>query len=258
VPEGDTIAWAARRIRPVLEGQVPDEIETPHPRFARDRWPEKLAARAVTSVSTHGKHLFLHFDGDLVVHSHLGMTGVWGVYGPGRRWGRSAHRAWLVIRARGSEVVEFDGPTLELMTEGRTRFDQRLAALGPDVLAPEFDAPKFLRRLREDDQTRTLGDALLDQRNVAGLGNIWKAEGCWLAAVDPWRRLRDVSDAEAVAVIEVVRPPMQRSAEDGPRAIKPQAYKRTGQPCPRCGGRIQARGQGDANRTTYWCPGCQI
>ena len=90
MPEGDTIAYAAHRIRPVLEGRVPEEIETPQPRHALDRWPERLRGRAVVSVDTHGKHLFLRFEGDLVLHSHLGMTGVWGVYGPGRRWGRSA------------------------------------------------------------------------------------------------------------------------------------------------------------------------
>jgi endonuclease-8 len=257
VPEGDTIAWAARRIRPVLEGQVPEEILTPHPRHAMDRWPDRLGGRTVTRVGTHGKHLFLHFEGDLVLHSHLAMSGAWGVYGPGRRWGRSPRRAWLVIRNRGHEVVEFDGPTLELMTEGRVRFDQRLACLGPDVLAPAFDAGTFLARLRADDQTRTFGDALLDQRNVAGLGNIWKAEGCWLAGIDPWRRVADISDAEALVVIEAVRPPMQRSAEQGPRAIGPHVYRLTGHPCPRCGTRIAAQGQGDANRTTYWCPGCQ-
>jgi endonuclease-8 len=92
---------------------------------------------------------------------------------------------------------------------------------------------------------------------VAGLGNIWKAEGCWLAGIDPWRRVADISDAEALVVIEAVRPPMQRSAEQGPRAIGPHVYRLTGHPCPRCGTRIAAQGQGDANRTTYWCPGCQ-
>ena len=90
MPEGDTIAYAANRIRPVLEGKVPDEIRTPHPRHALDRWPSRLEGRAVRSVDTHGKHLFIRFEGDLVLHSHLGMVGVWGVYGPGRRWGRSA------------------------------------------------------------------------------------------------------------------------------------------------------------------------
>ena len=257
MPEGDTIAYAAHRMRPVLEGHVPDEIETPQPRHALDRWPARLAGRAVRSVDTYGKHLFLRFEGDLVLHSHLGMTGVWGVYGPGRRWGRSARRAWIVLRAAGHEVVEFDGPVLELMTEGRTRFDQRLAALGPDVLAAEFDFERFLTRLRSDDQTRFIGDALLDQRNVAGIGNIWKAEGCWEAAIDPWRPVREVSDPEAVAIIEAVRPRMRKSAEFGHRAIGARVYGSAGRPCPRCGTAIVARGQGDANRTTYWCPGCQ-
>jgi len=257
MPEGDTIAYAANRMRPVLEGRVPDEILTPQARHALDRWPERLAGRAVAGVDTHGKHLFLRFEGDLVLHSHLGMVGVWGVYAPGRRWGRSARRAWIVFRAGGQEIVEFDGPLLELMTEGRTRFDQRLAALGPDVLAPEFDRDRFLARVRSDDPTRPLGDALLDQRNVAGIGNIWKAEGCWEARVDPWRALGSVSDEEVVAIIEAVRPRMVQSAEQGPRAIKPRVYRLSGRPCPRCGTRISARGQGDANRTTYWCPGCQ-
>ena len=257
MPEGDTIAYAANRIRPVLEGHVPDEILTPQPRHALDRWPARLEGRAVTSVDTHGKHLFLRFEGDLVVHSHLGMIGVWGVYGPERRWGRSARRAWIVFRAGDRVVVEFDGPLLELMTEGRTRFDQRLAALGPDVLALEFDREQFLARLRSDDQTRLLGDALLDQRNVAGIGNIWKAEGCWEAAIDPWRPVAEVSNDEALGIIDAMRPRMLRSAEFGHREIKPRVYGLSGRPCPRCGGRITARGQGDANRTTYWCPGCQ-
>jgi endonuclease-8 len=260
MPEGDTIAYAANRIRPVLQGRAPDEIVTPQPRHALDRWPSRLAGRVVRSVDTYGKHLFLRFDGDLVLHSHLGMTGMWGVYEPGRtgsRPARSLRRAWIVFRAGSREVVEFDGPLLELMTEGRTRFDQRLVALGPDVLAPEFDHERFLRRFRDDDQTRGVGDALLDQRNVAGIGNIWKAEGCWEARVDPWRPVSGVADHDAVAIIDAVRPRMMRSATLGHRAIAPRVYGHAGRPCPRCGTLIVARGQGDANRTTYWCPGCQ-
>jgi endonuclease VIII len=257
MPEGDTIAWAANRIRPVLEGVAPDEIATPHPRHALDRWPERLSGRTVTNVDTHGKHLFVHFEGGLVLHSHLGMSGAWAVYPTGRRWRRSASRAWIVLKSRGHEVIEFDGPLLELVTEGRTRFDQRLAALGPDVLAGRFDAERFLTRLRSDDQTRTIGDALLDQRNVAGIGNIWKAEGCWEASIDPWRRVSEVPDAEAVAIVEALRPRMSLSAREGPRTIDPRVYRRVGQPCRRCGTKIVSRGQGDANRTTYWCPGCQ-
>jgi endonuclease-8 len=258
MPEGDTILRAANRIRPVLEGAVPDQILTPQARHARDDWPERLRGREVTKVDTHGKHLFLRFEGELVLHSHLRMTGAWAVYRHGARWRRAPRRAWLVLRARGHDVVEFDGPVLELMTEGRTRFDQRLAALGPDLLAPDFDERLFLSRLRGDDPTRAIGDALLDQRTVAGIGNFWKAEGCWGAAIDPWRPLRDVSDAEALALIAEVRPRMRHAvAAARSHARDSHVYDRAGRPCPRCETRIQARGQGDENRTTFWCPGCQ-
>ena len=124
-------------------------------------------------------------------------------------------------------------------------------------LAGEFDSGLFLRRLRGDDQTRRIGDALLDQRNAAGIGNIWKAEGCWEAGVDPWRALDELSDAEALAIVEGMRPRMLRSALDGPRTIQPRVYGKARQPCSRCGERILARRQGEDNRTTYWCPGCQ-
>src|SRR3954469_12994781 len=107
MPEGDTIHHAANRIRPVLAGRVPDEIATPHPRFGRDRWPERLADRKVEAVDAHGKHLFLRFEGDLVVHSHLRMTGWWGVFDQGARWRRSPKRAWLVLRAAGRRGVPF-------------------------------------------------------------------------------------------------------------------------------------------------------
>src|SRR4051812_20926815 len=256
MPEGDTIRSAANRIAAALVDRDIQSIETPHPRFGKDRWTEKLTGRKVRAVDAHGKHLLMRFDGGLTLHSHLRMTGAWGVYPRGRRWHRGAHRAWLVIRTADHDVVQFDGPVLELMTDGRSRFDRQLAQLGPDVLAPEFDDELFIRRLREDDPTRTLGDVLLDQHVVAGIGNIWKAEGCFAAAIDPWRKLRDVSDDEALSVIHAVRPLMQASVESGfPKEVK--IYKRTGTPCPRCKTKIRARGQGDDNRTTYWCPGCQ-
>jgi endonuclease VIII len=257
MPEGDTIAHAARRMRPVLEGYVPEVIRSPHPRHAMDRWPERLKGRAVSEIRTHGKHLFIRF-GDLTLHSHLRMTGAWAVYPPGKRWRRGGHRAWLVLERGGYQVVQFDGPVLELMTESRTRFDQRLSRLGPDVLAPEFDFRRFLARLRGDDQTRGIGDALLDQYNVAGIGNIWKAEGCWEAAVDPWRAVAKVSDAEAIAIIEALRPRMFESVNGGRGPVDPRVFRLNGRPCRRCATTIVARRQGDDNRTTFWCPGCQL
>jgi endonuclease VIII len=219
--------------------------------------PQRLSGRTLRRVDAHGKHLFLRFDGDLTLHSHLRMTGVWAVYAHGRRWGRSPRRAWLILRAPGHDVVQFDGPVLELLTESRTRFDQRIAGLGPDILAEDFDRARFLRRLREDDPTRGIGDALLDQRTVAGIGNLWKAEACWEVGVDPWRPTGQVSDAEALALVAALRPRMRESAETGFQARDRAVYARAGRRCRRCGERIRARGQGEDSRTTFWCPGCQ-
>jgi endonuclease-8 len=257
MPEGDTIHYAARRMRPVLVGKEIVSIETPQPRHRMDRWPERLRGRAVRSVDALGKHLFVRFEGDLAIHSHLRMGGWWGVFEHGRRWRRSPRRAWLIIKTDRHAVVQFDGPVLELMTEARTRSDQRLAALGPDVVADGFSEGLFLRRLREDDQTRGFGDALLDQRNVAGIGNIWKAESCFAAAVDPWRRVADVSDDEALRVVREAGTRMRRAVAGSGYEPTPSIYEKAGRPCPRCGTIIRSRGQGDGNRTTYWCPGCQ-
>jgi endonuclease-8 len=268
MPEGDTIHNAAKRVGAALVGSPIRSIETPHPRHGKDRWPERLAASGVRSVDAHGKHLFVRFDNGLTLHSHLRMGGAWGVYPRGGRWHRPAHKAWLVIRTDDHEVVQFDGPVLELMTDGRTRFDQRLAALGPDLIHAEFDESGYLRRLREYDPTRAIGEALLDQRVVAGIGNVWKNEGCFLAGVSPWRRVRDVSDAEALEIVRGIRPLMQESAQRGGRITtfegdarrnewRTWVHERRGMPCRRCRTTIRSRGQGDDNRTTFWCPECE-
>ena len=256
MPEGDTIRWHAQRLRPAVQGRAPSAVRT-HPRFARDGWVQRLTGRVIERVDTYGKHLLLRFEGDLVLHSHLGMVGSWGVYPEGRRWARSPRRAWLVMDFDGVDVVQFDGSTLELVTSGRARFDQRLSGLGPDILADEFDETEFLRRLRGDDPTRAVGDALLDQRTVAGIGNMWKAEGCWDARVDPWRPTREVSDEELRRIVGEMRPRMYASVTHGPRSIDKRVYGRAGRPCQRCGTIVRSRGPGDDNRTTYWCPGCQ-
>src|SRR3954470_19800479 len=233
MPEGDSIHRAARRVGAALVGSEIRSIEMPQPRHSRDRWAERLTGRDVRSVDAHGKHLFLRFDGDLTLHSHLRMGGAWGVYPRGGRWRRAARRAWLVIRTDDHEVVQFDGPVLELMTEGRTRFDRRLAALGPDGLAADFDEPAVPRRLRADDPTRGIGDALLDQRIVSGIGTVWKSEGCFLAGVSPWRRLSQVGDEEVLTVIGEVRPLMASSVE-GTGDRRRWVFERRGLPCRRC------------------------
>jgi len=257
VPEGDTIHHAANRIRPVLEGRVPDAIRTPQRRHERDRWPQRLAGRAVARVQARGKHLLLHFEGDLVLHSHLRMSGAWAVAEAGERWPRSPRRAWLVIESGGRSVVQFDGPLLEMITLARSRSDPQLAALGQDILGERFDEALLIRAIREDDPTRPFGDALIDQRTIAGIGNIWKSESCFAAGADPWKPVGQTAEETVLATVAFAREQMAHSARDGfvarPRAV----YGRAGEPCPRCGGRIRSRGQGEGNRTTYWCPGCQ-
>jgi endonuclease VIII len=258
VPEGDAIHSAAGRVGAALVGRAIVEIETPQPGHAMDRWAERLEGCTVRAVDARGKHLLIRFDGGLTLHSHLRMRGAWAVYRHGQRWRRSPRRAWLVIRTADHEVVQFDGPVLELMTDARTRFDQRIARLGPDLVADDFDKSRFLARLREDDPARGIGDALLDQRNLAGVGNVWKSEGCFLAEIDPWRRLADIDRDEALALVREIRPLMRQSAARGGRSdVAAWVYNRAGLPCRRCGTRIRSRGQGDDNRTTYWCPRCQ-
>ncbi len=248
--EGDTILRAARRLEAALGGEVV-AVETPNPRGRAARL-ERLDGRRLDAVDSHGKHLLFRF-GDLVLHSHLGMSGAWHTYRRGERWRKPRRSAWLVLSGACQEAVEFGGPTLRLLSAEKVRLDSQLARLGPDILAAEFDPAPIVAAMRAQPD-RTLGDALLDQGLVAGIGNIFKSEACFAARVDPWRRLGNLSDAELRAVLDAARRLMLAAVESGrqPHAI----YRRRG-PCPVCGGPVSARGQGDANRTTYWCPRCQ-
>lgn len=257
VSEGDTTHHAASRIRAALVGRVPEEILAPHPRHRAHRWPQRLGGRSVRAVDTHGKHLFLRFEGDLTLHSHLRMTGLWGVYRRGQAWRRAPRRAWLVLRSGDWDVVEFDGPVLEVMSDSRFRSDPRLGALGPDVLGDSFDMERFLSRLRATDPDRPIGDALLDQRIVAGIGNLWKAELCFASGIDPWRPVVALRDEEAIGLMRLARKLMGRSARDGVQTRPRAVYRRAGLPCPRCLTMIRQRRRGENSRSTFWCPGCQ-
>jgi endonuclease VIII len=255
--EGDTIHRTARVLQEALGGKRILDVAVPNPqsplRRQTDRL-ERLRGAAMHEAEARGKHLLLHFEGDLVLHSHLGMRGSWRVVQAGERGARD-RRAWVVLSAGDVEAVELDGPRLDLRTEREVRTDPRLRALGPDVLAPGFDAPTGATALRGTDQSQEVGEALLDQRVLAGIGNIYKCEGCWSARVDPWRTLGDLSDDELQRLVIETAALMRYGLETGraPRSI----YRRAGQPCPRCGEPIRSRGQGDANRTTFWCESCQ-
>ena len=250
--EGDTILRLARRFEGTLLGEEV-AAAAPNPR-GRATNVERLDGRTLESVQAHGKHLLLGF-GDLSLHSHLGMSGGWHFYRPGVRWRRPRTSAWAVLSGGGWDAVQFGGPTLRVTSTSRLRRDPQLARLGQDILAADFDADAVTRAVRAD-PSRGLGDVLLDQHLVAGIGNIFKSEACFAARVDPWRRVGDVSDEELRAVLAAARRQMLAAVETGGRH-RFEVYKRRPGACPRCGGPISSRGQGDANRTTYWCPRCQ-
>ncbi len=250
--EGDTILRAARRIEAALGGGAV-EASAPNPRGRAARI-ERLDGRSFERASAHGKHLLLHF-GELVLHSHLGMSGSWHTYRRGEAWRKPVGAAWAVLSTEQAEAVQFGGPTLRLLRAESVRRDPVLARLGPDILALDFDAERIAQSLAGVPD-RSLGDALLDQHLVAGIGNIFKSEACFAARLDPWQQVAEVPGEQLSHVAQAAHDLMLEAVEAGrqDRAV----YKRAGRPCPRCGTQIRSRGQGDANRTTYWCPSCQV
>jgi endonuclease VIII len=231
----------------VLAGQRV-EVETPHPRAAGKGLVEQLDGRTLEAVEAVGKNLLLRFEGGLVLRSHLRMSGRWRVE---ERGARRTGRPWLVLRGDSHEAVLWNGPVLELVRDPR-----RLAHLGPDILARPPDLEEMLERFRATPQARAVGEALLDQRLVAGIGNMWKAEALWDARVSPWRTLGDVDDDELLATLCAASRLMRRRL-DGARPLH-HVYRRAGRGCHRCGGVIRSHPQGEAARTAYWCPGCQV
>ncbi|MFL5899965.1 MAG: Fpg/Nei family DNA glycosylase [Solirubrobacterales bacterium] len=249
--EGDTILRAARRIEAALAGEVVS-VDSPSPR-AKAVALRSLDGKRLEAVGTHGKHLLLDL-GDLVLHSHLGMSGAWHVYDHGAAWRKPPFTAWAVLRGERAEAVEFGGPTLRVLTRDALRLDPLLARLGPDVLSPDFDPGPIAALLRSAPE-REVGDALLDQRLVAGIGNIFKSEACFAARQDPWQPVGELSNAQLARVAQAAHDLMRDAVDSGRH--NHAVYRRAGRPCPSCGTPIRSRGQGDANRTTYWCRVCQ-
>jgi endonuclease-8 len=251
VAEGDTILRLARRFDATLVGEVVADAVAPNPR-GRGSGLERLQGQQLEAADAHGKNLLLRF-GDLVLHSHLGMNGSWHLYRRGEQWRKPRSAAWAVLGGGVWEAAQFGGPTLRLLRADRLRRDPQLARLGPDILAPSFDLEAGVRGLRAD-PGRQLGDALLDQGLVAGIGNIFKSEACFAARVDPWRPVGELADEELESVLLAARALMEQAVASGRH---PHAVYRARRPCPGCGGRVAVRGQGDDNRSTYWCPSCQ-
>jgi endonuclease-8 len=245
MPEGDSLYRAARSLQ-VLVGHTV-EVETPHPRSSGKRLVERLSGLRLESVEAVGKNLLLRFEGGLVLRSHLRMTGRWRVE---QRGARRAGLPWLVLRGAEYEAVLWNGPVLEL-TRGRSPLGQ----LGPDILADPPDYETMLERLRSSPPVRAVGEAVLDQRLVAGIGNLWKAEALWEARISPWRPLGTLEDRELLAVLDAAAR-LLRTGVEGTRPLR-HVYRRVGRACRRCGTVIRSHPQGDPSRIAYWCPGCQ-
>jgi endonuclease VIII len=252
--EGDSVLRLARRLDERLAG-TEISARTPGPRRPEGMPASSLDGRVLKHAESRGKHLLLHFEDGLALHAHMGMRGSWRLYEEGERWGRPPRDAWIALAGGGVEAVNFGGSKLRIVREAQLGRDPRLARLGPDLLADDFEPAAVVNRMRSIAPDVELGAALLGQRLVAGIGNIFKSEGCFAARLDPNDRLASLSDAQLTDVLEHTRRLMLEAAETGRQPN--QVYRKAGRPCPRCGTRIESRAQGDSARTTYWCPGCQ-
>lgn len=267
MPEGDTLYRTAAGLRPHLVGR--------RVTAARARLPgpqvQRVVGAAVTGVDARGKHLLIRFDSGLELRTHLGMNGSWHRYRPGERWRRAPSRAHLVLEVQNAVAVCFDPAAVELFETRIEPLHPVLAALGPDILTDEFDQAEALRRLRSPERAaRTVGEGLLDQRALAGIGNVYKNEALFIERVDPFAAIGALDDDLLERLVVTARRLMRANrdslvrdtlTEHAPGTRSPRArlwvYGRGGRPCRRCGTLIASRVHGELPRRTFWCQACQ-
>jgi endonuclease VIII len=270
MPEGDTLRRTADGLRPHLVGRVVTAARSGGP-GARPQ-ADRLVGATVTEVEAVGKNLLIRFDSGLEIRTHLRMNGSWHRYRPGEPWRRPVARARLVIECPGTVAVCFDAPVVELLETRAERLHPAIASLGPDLLAPDFDPAgrtEALHRLREPSRAgRPIAEILLDQRALAGIGNVYKSEVLFRRSIDPFVEVRDLADDDLRGLIDDARSLMLENVDRtrtervttgaDRRAVGPLwVYGRAGRPCRRCRRLIVSARQGDPPRVTYWCPGCQ-
>ncbi|MEA2651450.1 MAG: endonuclease [Chloroflexota bacterium] len=265
MPEGDTIFRTAEVLRAALVGRrIIAARAQPQPGLRNVPDLSRLIGATVASVEARGKHLLIGFDAGLTLRTHLRMRGSWHRYRPGEAWRRSSRSASVVLETAESVAVAFDTPVAELLTDAGLLRSRALTTLGPDLLARSFDAEEALRRLRERDG-EALGDALLDQRAVAGIGNVYKSEVAFLEGLDPWAPVAAFDDADLLNALRTARRLLEANTRGGARVTTGSpargeglwVYGRAGRPCRRCGTAVQSARQGELARLTYWCPRCQ-
>lgn len=278
MPEGDTIYRSARALQRAIGGKVVTGFETGLAKLARTNDDYPLTGRTVEKVESRGKWLLVHFSGDLILVTHMLMSGSWHLYRPGERWHMGRSRMRAVIRTEDWEAVAFNVPIAEFFTSRSLERSSQVPKLGPDVLSGEFTVDVGVQRLMT--HAREYPDAevavsLLNQRVMAGLGNVYKSEVAFAAGVNPFRAMRTISAHEMEKMVEIAQRYMRANVVDGSgegivtysgnrrttrtmdREERLWVYGRQGQECRRCGATIMMRKQGLQARSTYWCPECQ-
>ena len=214
---------------------------------------ERLVGDEVDAVEARGKHLLIRFAGGLTLHTHMRMTGAWHVYRAGERWRKPKYQARVVLECGDRVAVCFNAPVIELLHTRAEFAHPVLAGLGPDVMSPPVDLDEVDRRAAEEPADVAIGDLLLDQRIVAGIGNIWRCETLFACGVHP---ATPQGKADVVELVRTASRLMQGKVRLGV-VYRPEVYNRAGRPCRRCGTRIESTRLGRHARTAYWCPTCQ-
>ena len=254
MPEGDVVWRAARRLDTALAGQALLRADLRVPRHAT----ADLAGRTTVEVRSRGKHLLFRFDDGRTLHTHFEMDGRWDLYRPGDRWRGPAHQVRVVLETADHVAVGFRLPVVDLVATSAER--SVVGHLGPDLLGPDWDAEEARRRLLATPD-RSIGEALLDQRAVAGVGTIYRAESLFVAGIHPGTQVGDVADPDGL--LETARRLLRRGAEagrpitTGDRRRPLYVYGRGREACYRCGSFVRAADIGDPPRAAYWCPTCQ-
>ena len=259
MPEGDTLYRTAATLQRWLGGREVTEATSTVAGFPAER----LVGQRVEWVEAWGKHLLVRFRSGQVLHSHLRMSGSWHVYSLGDRWRRPELQARLVLVCGDRVAVCFNAPVLELLAAKAEQVHPALAGLGPDVLGETLDFDEVRRRVRARPPQVTIGELLLDQRVVAGIGNIWRSAALFVEGLHPGTPVGELSDDQLERVVSTARRLMRASAGIDPGGAAGGSpdprwvYRRAGRPCRRCGTLVQSRRQGEQARTAYWCPTCQ-
>lgn len=253
MPEGDSIYRAAQALHRALAGRTVTSFETVLPKLARVDDDAPVKGRTIERVRAAGKNLIIEFSGDLHLHTHMKMNGSWHIYRPGERWQRPRRDMRIVISTDDYIAVAFTVPVAEFHSSRGLARNSDLRGMGPDLLGATFDRDEALRRIRAR-PGEEIANVLLNQRVLAGIGNIWKSETLFCAGVDPFTRVADLDDAQLERIVDCAYKLLRHSAEARSTFA---VYSRGGDPCRRCGSPIRYRKQGDDARGTYWCPKCQ-